>query len=288
MQMIREILPIILACLAAIFAYRLAKTIRIEKAATKRIGDFAKTDELSALDRFGQQLLDRLGLSPSSWSYNLRWAHIGGYHTNVTVGGIFARGLLLALGGIAYITLLGGPPVAWFAIPILFYYPYRRMVGKAKEVRKDAERSLPEVAALIAAEAAAGTSPDQALARASEMPGPVSVLLSEAVAESRRTGRPLFSRPPTRGALVDTLGSERMNQISTFANQIDMVAGKGVEASALMARVADGFARQYRTRVRMAVEQLENTLLFPMLIFFFAPFLLALLAPLMINLFAAF
>ncbi|MBI4770857.1 MAG: hypothetical protein HY784_10725 [Chloroflexi bacterium] len=96
--------------------------------------------------------------------------------------------------------------------------------------------------------------------------------------------------PETATALAAEMsaGASPEQALSRFGVQLDQVAGKGVEGPRVMSEVARGFAREYRAHVQMAAASLDNTLLMPMTIFFFAPFMVAILLPILLALFSAF
>jgi hypothetical protein len=56
----------------------------------------------------------------------------------------------------------------------------------------------------------------------------------------------------------------------------------------MMHQVASDFVRSYRSRLLQRASNLDNELLFPMALFFFIPFIVALMLPLMLSLFQAF
>ena len=154
--------------------------------------------------------------------------------------------------------------------------------SKANLVRRQVIRALPETAALVAAEISAGSPPEAALLRATELPGPLSGLLTDAVAHARKTGRPLFSRMPVRGALVEVFDASRLPELRAFALQIDEVTGKGIDSADLMNDIARLLAREYRERVMTEKEKLGGKLTTAVAFFFFFPAVLLILAAFLI------
>ena len=69
------------------------------------------------------------------------------------------------------------------------YFPILQVNGRAGDVKKQVGREVPEIAALVAAELAAGNAPDVAIERAAQMPGPLGKLLGQ------RAGRFALERP---------------------------------------------------------------------------------------------
>jgi tight adherence protein C len=91
-----------------------------------------------------------------------------------------------------------------------------------------------------------------------------------------------------RGTLVETLGRMQLPELAAFASQIDLVAAKGVAGAQLMDAIAIGLAREYRRHVLRAAEELESNLVIPAAAFFFLPFVIAIMVPLLLPLLAAF
>ena len=162
------------------------------------------------------------------------------------------------------------------------YYPYLQLRGRANDVREMVKRSLPEAAALIAAEMSAGSSAETAVGRAASLPGASGNLLRIVTQSAQQAGRLIFSRDllmaPRR-----RVHQIRMPHLEAFARQIDLVATKGAEGPRQMGEVARGLAREYRSDVARSAEQLSNKLLFPISLYIFVPFMLAIFVPLMVS-----
>jgi len=286
----RNLLPIIGAASLSACIYMLVRGLRIERGARWRINEMIEHDQRSPLDRYGDRLADRLGLSLLAWRRNLDLARLtsDGRYSGWSTGGVLARVVVYGGAALALVSLFGMGPIFWLAVPLAAYLPVMRMNSAANETRKNIHRLLPETATVIAAEMAAGANPDQALGRAAELPGPLGVLLSRAVSEAMQSKRPAFSRPPAQGVVVEVLSDVGIPALTRFAVQLDRVAAKGVEGPRLMSGVARGFAREYRAQVQTSAAMLDNELLMPMTLFFFAPLLAAILLPLMVALFSAF
>ena len=284
----RSLLVLVLAALMAYLTWRGLRGIRLERTTTRRLGEFAATERRSATEKLGGTLLDRLGLSGRALRLRYRWARLGGYYKDQSLEGLLGRSLgALALAVLAMF-LLHPPPVVLFSMLFLVVWPLMQLSTRAQEVQSAVRRSLPEVAALLAAELSAGASPEKALQRVAMLPFPVSDILHEAIEEARRQGRVLFSRPPHTGVLKEVLSSWNFDPLTAFASQIDLAAAKGVDMAKQMSAVAQGLAREYRAEVTRAAETVENRLLAPMTIFFFLPMLLVVMGPLLMNMGAMF
>jgi hypothetical protein len=291
---LRAFAPFIAGTSLGFIAYKLATSVNLDvsgvrSATARRLERFAGGErEPTFMDRVGDRAIGALGLDPHSWELRLEWAQLGGHFLDWTVGSMFGRALLYGAGGAAYAAIIG-VPVLWLAAPVLFTYPFLTVRSKANEVRRHVMRGLPETATLIAAEMAAGNAPDQALMRTSELSGPLGRLLAKAIAESRSSKRPLFSRgKEVTGVLVESLARMQLSELMAFASQLDLVAERGAAGPELMDNIARGLAREHHRRVRRAAEELESNLVVPMTLFFFLPFVAAILIPLFIPLLGMF
>ncbi len=282
---VRQIAALILALATAYMAYRFARTIKFERGAAARVSGMLDGGQQSAFDRYGERYIKT---RPVSLADNLKMAQLGGKYADWTVGGILARSLAYGGAALAYLLLTQPGPLFWLALPIAAYYPIQRVRGAANDTRAAIQRLMPETATALAAEMSAGASPEQALARAAEIPGPLGKILKEAVSESSRSGRPAFTSGTAEGVVLEVLARYNLPALLRFGVQLDQVAGKGVEGPRVMSEVARGFAREYRAHVQMAAASLDNTLLMPMTLFFFAPFMVAILLPILLALFSAF
>ncbi len=234
-----------------------------------------RTEKKTKQEEIGEAVAGKL-LSVKTWEDHLRWAQRGGQYVGQSLGGVVFQGLLFA--GLAALVILVNPAPVSFLLPVgAFAYPLVRLRSKANTVRKRVFRTLPETAALIAAELAAGTAPDVAVSRAAAIPGPLSTLLREAVEMSRGTGRPLFSRKPISGTLVEVMAQSGIPALHAFGSQLDLVASKGVAGAALMSEIARALGQEYRAKLQSEVEKLDSRLVLVVAMFFFVPFVALLL-----------
>lgn len=153
--------------------------------------------------------------------------------------------------------------------------------SRANKVRRQVERALPELTALMAAEMAAGNPPDKALERASEWGGPLAALVGQAVAQARAVGRPLFGRGNLPGVLLEVVDGYGLPSLRAFASQVDLAARKGAAGPELMESLARMLVLEYKERALREAEKLDNRLAVPSVLFFFLPFLFLILTPLL-------
>lgn len=274
MEMTQVLIPLSFALLV----WGVAQNVKVGGGrAAKALNDYyaERTEKKTKQEAIGEAVAGKL-LSVKTWEDHLRWAQRGGQYIGRSLGGVVFQGLLFA--GLSALLIPVNPAPVSFLLPVgAFAYPLVRLRSKANTVRKRVFRTLPETAALIAAELAAGTAPDVAVARAAAIPGPLSALLREAVELSRTTGKPLFSRQPITGTLMEVLGGSGIPALHAFGSQLDLVAGKGVAGAALMGEIARALSVEYRARLQSEVEKLDSRLVLVVALFFFAPFVALLL-----------
>lgn len=284
---------IVLATSAIIAAIGYSYFRRIEfsfgTSASARMERFAAADRRNFTDRVGDSLVDRFGLTIEGWEFELMWAQLGGYYEGKTVGSVLGASVVYLLCGIIYIMMFQSYSMIYFAaVALIAYYPYMKLKGRGDDVRKMVKRSLPEAAALIAAEMSAGGSAETAVTRAANLPGPLGKMIKDTVAMAQQSGRLIFSRDAIDGVMVEHFSKYRLPDVEAFARQIDLVAEKGTDGPKQMSEVARGLSREYRSDIKTESEKLSNKLLMPMTLYIFVPFMLAIFVPLFASIFQSF
>ena len=155
--------------------------------------------------------------------------------------------------------------------------------NRAAGVRRQVQRSLPDMATIMQAEIAAGNPPDRGLERAAEVGGPLGEILRRAVERARASGRPLFSRAGARGVLVEELETWGLDELTAFAAQVDLAAARGAAGPELMEAVGQALVVEYQDRIQRQAESLDNRLLIPTLLFVFAPAMGIIVVPVFIT-----
>lgn len=284
-DLIIRIAPYGAAICVALVVYFLLSSIKIEKSASERVKKMTDPNAASIFERGGERIANRMGKGIfKSWKATLYWAHINGKYSNWTTGGMLLRGIAGALFIAIVILVLGLPIFAWLLIPMAIFAPYIMVNSSAEEARKLVTRLLPETATVIAAEMDAGGTAAQAIGRAAELPGPLGRILSAAVSQSRQSDRAMFSRAASKGILMEELGKLNLAELSRFANQLDRVAAKGVDAPRIMIEIAKGLAREYKSQVQQTASNMDTELIMPMTLFFFLPFIVAIMLPVIMSL----
>jgi Flp pilus assembly protein TadB len=280
-QTLRLTAPLLSAMCLAWMVYYLVMNLRIRPKAGRALEDFyafaGNTKRAaSRSELIGNQITARLPFSLEAWEEHLKWAQRGGSFKDWGVGRLVFMAMLCS--GFSMCVLLVKPSLACLLVSIgAAAYPFISVRAKANTVRKRVIRSLPELATLVAAEMSAGISPEQAIQRASTLPGMLAGLLSDGLVYARRAERPLFGRELIPGGLVEFCSQTGLPELISFAVQLDLVAEKGVAGALLMNEVAKTLSREYRSRLDSEIEKLNGRLMLATAVFFFIPFVLIIL-----------
>ncbi|MBL7162832.1 MAG: type II secretion system F family protein [Anaerolineales bacterium] len=213
---------------------------------------------------------------------HLRWAQRGGEYEGRTVEQIIFMSALFGGLGILF-PLLIPAPVAWGVPLILLVLPFSRLRSAAKKMRVRAEQSVPEMAALMSAEVAAGVSPEEALMQASKMPGPLAGLVREASAQAAYLGIPVFSHEKRKGSLREAFEGSGISALRAFGVQLDVAASKGVDVAQRMSEISSSLAAEYRQRLMRKAEKLDTGMTIAVALFYFVPMMALILVPLLIE-----
>ena len=276
------------AFLAAVLVFLGLRGWSIERATSRRLGEYAAGGRSGALDKIGEGVLDRWGVSLKSIRLQYRWARVGGYYKDESLAAIVGKTVVYVLMAIGLVVVTALPLLPALVLLYGATLPLAVLRQRAGEAKAAVRQSLPEVASLLAAEMSAGVSPENALQRVAALPFPVSDVFQEVLEEARRSGRVLFSRPPTKGLLKERLAEWGLEELAAFGAQVDLAASKGTDVAEQMFAVAQGFGREYRGKVLRQAEQLSTKLIGPVTLFFFLPMLVAVMMPLLLALGAAF
>lgn len=267
----------------AMLAERINFAMAFTPQAGRTVMRYRGTEESTTLEDLGGRVLKRLPLLGTLLGLgdSRRWLALAG--TPPTVSAVVGMATLLAAAGLGFAVVTTTPFVGLLVV-LGFLYPFIRLRNEAAAVRRRMERSLPEITAILAAEMAAGLPPDQALERASGWTGPMASLLRRVIEASRQTGRPVFGRGPSAGALVSTTEQYDLPALQAFATQVDTAARKGAAGPELMHALVQTYIVAYQDRSLQEAEKLETRLAVPSVFFFFMPLLFLILVPMMIPL----
>ncbi len=278
-----QILTVLAAILAALFVMTVAGRLMAYTgpSSARALADYTGVMQpTSPVEQFGAwlgkkspSLADRL-----SMKQHLRWIELTGRAPSpAMLLGQSAVLLLLFL----FLSILLKNAAFLFLAFLAAAYPYIRVRSRANEVRRRVERALPDLAALISAEMAAGNPPDRALRRAAEWGGPLAAIVQRAVQHSASSGLPLFGRDRMEGALVRIVSRYDLTSLQSFIRQLDLAARKGSAGPDQMQRLAHTLILTHKERALREAEKLDGRLAVPAVLFFFLPFLMFILAPML-------
>jgi Flp pilus assembly protein TadB len=227
--------------------------------------------------------------TPAGWlravGRQLYWAQLGGgwqgwslpevaaLHIACGLAGL-AAGLLLAPGDLAMLLALAA--LAPFLLNLL------GLRSPARKVHRQVQAELPELVALLAAEVAAQTTLEQALARLSRGNGLGAAWLRRALAGA--VGEALFTpnvahwdRHGQTGALLREATASGDDDLIALAINLDKIHQRGTGAQELLAQTARASAARYIAGANLRAEKVGSEIILPMVVFFFLPYVAVLL-----------
>ncbi|MGB7540352.1 MAG: hypothetical protein WBM17_17555 [Anaerolineales bacterium] len=286
----QTILTGLLAVAIGYIAFTLVTSLRFEKSSTRRLRQAAGVDKRGLDNELGDTLLRFLKLDTKQYVAMLDWAQLSGEAEGWTTGTLIGRMVLYgaAVLGLIFIVTRGENTMLLLIAPFAGLVPLFNLQGWAEKARKIAKSEVPETAALLAAELAAGGSPMVALQRTSTLPGILSKLIRRAFEISNTTNAPLFSTASTKGTLVQVMLNTKVSVLTALGAQMDLVARKGGESADLMTDIGKNISLEYYEEQAAAAEALDSALLIPSAIFYFLPLIAVLMLPLSQMLGAAF
>jgi len=221
--------------------------------------------------------------APAGWLLETRadlyWAHLAGHWLGWSSADFWALRLALGLLGFSYgLFVVHKLYAAVLGAVIGVIFPGMRLHGKAERVRRRFVRELPDAAQNLAMLAAVGTPVSEALRRLADGEGLVCQWVRQTLALG--AGQQLFSPSETEKGLLRRRAEEsRLPALINLAVQLDMVQRGGVGARNLLGDLARNVAQEYEGEMAEKAEKLGATLVFPTLIFYLLPYIIAILAP---------
>jgi len=235
---------------------------------------------------FWRGLSASLGLAterfaPARWLVQVRndiyWARLGGKFLGWTEVEVWGLRVLAGGAGLFLGLLMGKPAFALIIAAIAFFIPATQLSAAADTTRREFVRELPEMASLLALLTGTGLGMDEALKRLAEGKGVFSRWLGDTLAQA--AGRSLFSVGNTEGVLRQRAREAGLPELLSFAAQVDLAAQKGTGIQEMMEGLAESMAVENNARIRSEAEGIDVKLTIPIFVFFFLPFLVLLLAP---------
>lgn len=230
-------------------------------------------------------LAQRLPISLTDVASRLYWAQLEGKWpgwSEVEYWGL--RLALIVIGLFVGSALSQGNIIIILGLPFaLLFFLDARLKAPANRAMRQVERELPEVAQLLSLLVGMGKPVSEALRTVSSGRGLI----------SRWLQRTMASRPPDRPLLAEARGekgwlreeAERSGHsgLINFAVQLDLLKSAGTGAEILLGSLAQSVTAEYLGRLEVQAEQIGDKMVMPMLIFFFVPYLIGLMAPLVLG-----
>jgi Flp pilus assembly protein TadB len=220
--------------------------------------------------------------TPAGWvralARQLYWAQLGGRWAGWSVTEVVALHLAAAFGG-ALLGLLFAPTdipmisATALAGPFLLNLLYLR--SPARRAHRQVQAELPELVALLAAEVAAETTLDEALARLARGTGLGAAWIRRALTGA--VGESLFSQPGKTGALLREAEASGDDNLIALAINLDKISRRGTGARELLAQTARSAAARYVAEAHIRAEKVGSEIILPMVVFFFLPYVAVLL-----------
>ncbi len=231
--------------------------------------------------------------APAKWLLDARrqlyWAQRAGQWQNWTEADVWALRLTLALGGFLVGLLLQNRGLTIGGAAFGLLYPGMKLSGVAEKVQRRFLRELPEATQNLSLMVATGLSLTEAMERLADGESLVSAWFRDTLAAGR--GKALFTplagvgeKAPEPGVLRRRALESGMQELINLAVQLDLIKQKGVGAQQLLDDLATSVARDYNAEVQRRAEALGGKLVFPVMIFYFLPYLAALLTPMLASL----
>lgn len=230
-------------------------------------------------------LAQKLPVSLTDVGNRLYWAQLEGRWLGWSEVEYWGLRLALIVVGLSAGTVLGrGNLIIILGLPFaLLFFLDARLKAPANRSMRQVERELPEIAQLMALLVGMGKPVIEALR----------IIASGRSLTARWLQRTMASRPPDRPLLAEVRGekgwlreeAERSGHsgLINFAVQLDLLKSSGTGADVLLGSLAQAVTAEYLGRLEVQAEQIGDKMVMPMLIFFFVPYLIGLMAPLVLG-----
>ncbi len=274
----KGLFALIAAIAAGAVVYFGLGSLSFQNAASRRLRGSTQTTANDLYGQVGQQVLKRSGFSLTTWQLHLKWASLTREVPDLPV--FIGKVLLYAIVGIAIWIVMGLAPVGLLAPFALGALPVIQIQSAADKARQQVKRALPEVASLVAAEMAAGSSPEVALERTAHVGGLFAQILTHVMREKHQSSLPLFSSGTVEGALRIELRRWALSELIQFSAILDLIASKGSHGAPMMANFARRSAQSYEAEMKRNTAALDNKMAVLLGIFVMIPFMIGILVPL--------
>jgi Flp pilus assembly protein TadB len=214
---------------------------------------------------------------------DLYWAQLTGKWIGWNSVQFVALRLVAGVGGFVFGMFTTQEMVASLVLAFVGWsFPAMSIGGAARKARRIFVSQLPEFIQLVSAQMAAGVSMEEAISRVSKTPGMVAGWMRDVITQAQ--GRDLIEqiqREAQESLLPELIG---------MSIQLAFIK-RGTAQQELMGQLAMSIAADYIGGAERRAEKLGSEMIVPMILFYFVPFLIALLTvllyPVMTNLFGA-
>jgi len=191
-------------------------------------------------------------------------------------------GLSFAIAAVALIFLLpSGLVVALVGAFIGFILPYTFLRRDARRIERAITRELPDAMYLLASMVSVNIVLPEALRRLTNYRGEFSKWIGQCLAQAH--GGDVIAAVH---AEAERAGHPRLLALAT---KLELIQARGAAGSAQLLRdLADDQARDYKTEAQKRAKQLGSEITFPVLLFFFFPYIFVVAAPLFASIFRLF
>lgn len=218
----------------------------------------------------------------------LYWASRAGRWIGWTEADLWGLRLALASAGFLLGALIGGPIPAVLLPAIGFLYPGMRLANLSEQVIRQVRRELPEFVQCHSLLVAMNVGDGEALRRLSEAEGVLAGWVRETLARAANqllfTHPAQFGRPEQEGFFLRRARESGLSELVDFAVQMDLIHQKGAGAKQMLDDLAASAAADQAAALLARAETLGDKLVFPVMLFYFLPYLAALLLPLFAGL----
>ena len=201
---------------------------------------------------------------------DLYWAQMAGEWRSWTAAQLLTLRIMAGVvGGIAGLIVFQSFLLGAVAAFIAWEAPGMLVSRIARRQRRRFQAEFPEYVQLLAAQAAGGISLEESLLRTSTSGGIVAAWVGRVVRASQ--GRSLYRQ------LEREARQAQLPELLSFAMQLEYVS-RGLSQQDLLGKLATSIANEYLSQAETRAERVGAELVIPMVLFYFLPFVVTVLA----------
>jgi Flp pilus assembly protein TadB len=202
--------------------------------------------------------------------YDLYWGQMGGKYEGWTAVSFLTLRIFIAVcAAVAATLLIRNPIYVAVAAFVGWQYPMIGLGGVARKTRRQFQGQLPEYIQLIAAQMAAGVSFDESVRRTSRAESLPALWMRKVLQMAQ--GR----------SLVDQINREaiesQLPELISTGMQLSYL-NRGAAQQKLLDDLAAQISSNYTAQVNIRAEKIGAELVIPMVLFYFLPFMVSILA----------